>query len=512
MEDITIEISSEKDYTLPIQSEYILHYEDKPKLLSNQIVGKYELLELMSVTHHSEVWFSRIDTIPIVLKISDRPFNVEMLEQIRLIDDNHLAEIIDYGEENGMYYEVYPYYKNGTIQGPIDEETIRKTILPGLIIGVGKLHTEGLIHNDLKPENIFWNNDYDGIIIGDFGSVRPNRTKPSYITPAYAAPEVLLRDVSGRYSDWFSIGLLLGKLIDNENVITASTIEQALYSWDRGVYYKKGSFQFQQLINGLIQVDPRKRLGPKAAQHFCNGEGFGSEERAVSDSVKNRYKPTLEFDNPKMIATDVDSLLDAIQNHWDYSIFLMKQGKIENFLSQINYDSYAKCKEYRRLPNMEDALFRLVVDLCTERAFIWRGVRYASLKEIEKSFNISHKLRDDIIAFLQRGLAYYYLENHGATSEQLKLVKRLQNMGADKPVEACKLFFQAVRGNEGIEWEQAVFKSIDDVINWLEYHVDALDEEIDKMLNNSEFVSWLEFLGFGNIIIEIRRKCFNEQL
>jgi eukaryotic-like serine/threonine-protein kinase len=77
-----------------------------------------------------------------------------------------------------------------------------------LVAGVSAIHEAGLLHLDLKPQNIL----VDGsgrLAIVDFGAAARHRVMPEpwfegWITPAFAAPERFVSDEVGPGADWFS--------------------------------------------------------------------------------------------------------------------------------------------------------------------------------------------------------------------------------------------------------------------------------------------------------------------
>ena len=76
------------------------------------------------------------------------------------------------------------------------DEAIAKFLFRQIIVGIGYLHKKGIIHRDIKLENILIDNE-GCIKIADFGiskEIKPGATiKEKHIcgTPAYMAPEMI---------------------------------------------------------------------------------------------------------------------------------------------------------------------------------------------------------------------------------------------------------------------------------------------------------------------------------
>lgn len=83
-----------------------------------------------------------------------------------------------------------------------------------LLSAIGECHADGILHSDLKPENIFL---HDGLIkIGDFGLAhQTNATVRGGAggTPLYMAPEQFLQDKTSKRTDLWSVGIVLYEMI-----------------------------------------------------------------------------------------------------------------------------------------------------------------------------------------------------------------------------------------------------------------------------------------------------------
>lgn len=146
-----------------------------------------------------------------------------------------VAPVLRYGRYGGSYYEVIPYYKNGSLadrikKGTMSEAEIRRDILPKLNAALHAIHQAGVIHADIKPSNILYSNNRKSFVLIDFGISRITDER-RFVTTAgksadYAAPEVQLGKAA-KESDYYSLGISLYELfagktptadVDDKNV------------------------------------------------------------------------------------------------------------------------------------------------------------------------------------------------------------------------------------------------------------------------------------------------------
>lgn len=153
-------------------------------------------------------------------QIDDQEFEakeqlIEALEGVQ-----HVAPVMHYGRYGGNYYEVIPYYKNGSLadrlkKGTLSEAEIRNDVLPKLNAALHGVHQAGIIHADIKPSNVLYSNDGKDFVLIDFGISR-RVDERRFVTTAgksadYAAPEVQLNRAA-KESDYFSLGISLYEL------------------------------------------------------------------------------------------------------------------------------------------------------------------------------------------------------------------------------------------------------------------------------------------------------------
>lgn len=146
-----------------------------------------------------------------------------------------LYEIINNGKNLFMIFEYcdsdlqkFIKYSQGDI--PIAQI---QSILKQLIRALSFCHSHRTFHRDIKPGNVFMNND-GTVKLGDFGLARAIRSTSKHFTPEvislwYRAPEILLKMPSYTTAvDMWSVGVIFGEMIIKRQIFCGSTEEEQL--------------------------------------------------------------------------------------------------------------------------------------------------------------------------------------------------------------------------------------------------------------------------------------------
>jgi serine/threonine protein kinase len=145
--------------------------------------------------------------------------------------------------------------------------------VPQLIAAVASLHDAGLVHGDIKPDNVLV--AYGGrVVLLDYGLVA--EASPSPVegvrtaphgpagTPAYLAPESCERDERLPASDWYSVGLLVFEALTGTLPFTGGAAEVVIRK--RSVTAPRSSAfirnvppDLDDLCARLLETEPSRR-------------------------------------------------------------------------------------------------------------------------------------------------------------------------------------------------------------------------------------------------------------
>jgi serine/threonine-protein kinase len=165
------------------------------------------------------------------------------------LEHPNTIKVFDFGQEDsGLVYLAMELLSGSTLREELRERrhadrpySEREAVEIGIAVtrSLGEAHAAGLVHRDLKPDNIFLHragDDEPTIKVLDFGIVKLgdgqhtlSSTTSVPGTPAYMSPEhALNQNVDGR-SDLYSLGVILYQLVTLDLPFRGPSDPQTLY-------------------------------------------------------------------------------------------------------------------------------------------------------------------------------------------------------------------------------------------------------------------------------------------
>ncbi len=158
----------------------------------------------------------------------DTVFQSRFIQEARSaarLADPHVVNVFDQGQDGEMAYLVMEYLPGITLRELLREHrrlTVDQTltIMDAILSGLAAAHRAGIVHRDVKPENVLLAED-GRIKIGDFGLARAttaNTASGAQLmgTIAYLAPELVTRGTADARSDIYSLGIMLYEMLAGE--------------------------------------------------------------------------------------------------------------------------------------------------------------------------------------------------------------------------------------------------------------------------------------------------------
>ncbi|MBM7692316.1 serine/threonine-protein kinase [Peribacillus deserti] len=203
-------------------------------LIGKRISGRYKVLEMIGGGGMANVYLAR-DMIlerEVALKIlrmdfsNDeefiKRFNREAQSATSLAHPN-IVSIYDVGVEDDIYYIVMEYVKGLTLKQYIQRNypiPVEKAldIMEQITSAISHAHQYGIIHRDIKPQNILID-DHGTVKITDFGiamalsSTSITQTNAVLGSVHYLSPEQARGGMANKTSDIYSLGIVMFELL-----------------------------------------------------------------------------------------------------------------------------------------------------------------------------------------------------------------------------------------------------------------------------------------------------------
>jgi serine/threonine protein kinase/Tol biopolymer transport system component len=135
-----------------------------------------------------------------------------------------------------------------------------------LLAGVAALHAGGVIHRDLKPNNVILETSSSGLHVSimDFGLARTHEAENSLFgsgmiagTPGYMAPEMLRGERPTKATDLFALGIVLHQVLTGQRPV-ASTGLAVVPS--PGLRSARAPAELIQAVESFLSPDPDSRI------------------------------------------------------------------------------------------------------------------------------------------------------------------------------------------------------------------------------------------------------------
>lgn len=200
-----------------------------------------------------------------VIKVSNTNNNNHIIKELNAIKllkkHSNIIDYIKFDKKNIIYF---PYYEQD-----LCSYIIKKTKIPynecinifyKVIDAVDFMHSLGLIHCDIKPENILLDKNLEPKLI-DFGHLTINKSFYKKGSLYYNSPEMCLGKMYDYRTDLWSLGILLYLMFYGifpfDNIIDTNTIISQIIYFSKKI--PKKNINIYKIISSLLVINPDKR-------------------------------------------------------------------------------------------------------------------------------------------------------------------------------------------------------------------------------------------------------------
>lgn len=196
------------------------------------LADRYEILDKIGTGGMSDV-YKAMDHIlgrEVAVKVLKQEFAEDVTFVIKFrseaqsaagLEHPNIVNIYDVGSENGMYYIVMEYVEGITLKTYIEKKgqlNFKEAISIAIQVGRGieAAHNKGIIHRDIKPQNIIISTE-GKVKVTDFGIARATSSNTIHAdvmgSVHYASPEQARNGYVDGKSDIYSLGIVMYEMV-----------------------------------------------------------------------------------------------------------------------------------------------------------------------------------------------------------------------------------------------------------------------------------------------------------
>ena len=353
-------------------------------MINNIICNRYKILDHLGTGGMATVWLG-YDTI-LDRKVAIKTFKIDANDEgavkrfnreakaVTSLSHPNIVSIYDVENEGDFYYLILEYVEGMTlkdymIKNPrIPIETIVH-IAKQIAAGLSHAHQNGIIHRDIKPQNILMDDNLT-CKITDFGIARAygdttlTQTNQMLGTVYYLSPEQARGNVATAQSDIYSLGILIFEMITG----------QIPFKGESAV-----AIALKHLQEELPEIDKYREKVPQSVKNIV-----------LQATMKN---PNERYISSKELFNDLSTVLNPERLYENrYTGFKLNTEPVNNYNQTQYIDTPVNDNYYDYNNNQEDDYYEYEEDNSQNNRKNNR--RYQSKKLPNNSYNNVNKKRE----------------------------------------------------------------------------------------------------------------------
>lgn len=384
------------------------------EILPNMVIDGYKIGEILHEgSGEAVIRYCRKDEIDYVIKIYRANVNVDLdvYDRLKAINSKNILIPIKTGTYLGRKYEIQPLFRRGTILDNIDmmtPEFIKKVLIPELNETLNEMHKRDLIHNDIKPQNIFLTNDGKSIVLGDFGVSTETGGRAYATNIMQASTLVYSRAQTQGYvsveNDYFQFGMTLNHIANGSDPFKSFSFKKIkeIMATNRWHVSEEIDSNLRSLIILLTAHDLNNQITYEGVYNWLLNNEYHNNNTVVLDYDKKENiddyqlsNYTIEVNGIKNNYRSLNQVAQVLNNNWDVGLDHFKNGIIHSSLRDLDQATYIKLNE--------------IFDWAMKNEEYDLGL-FMTLHYINESIPVVYKgeVFSDIEAFIKYAKQHYY--------------------------------------------------------------------------------------------------------
>ncbi len=387
----------------------------------------------------------------LINKVSDENAVKRFIQEARIaaaLEHPNVVSIYGLRIEQKKFYMIMEYLPGGSLLDLLKQEqklpieqAVRLTI--GICEGLAKFHDQGIVHRDIKAENILLTGDGHPKVI-DFGIAHvPQAVGGLALTQAgfqpssllYSSPEQVRGDPLDTRSDVYQLGELLYNMLAGYHYINLAALEMAAITHSEGNQVRAQMKLYELLEDAICYEDPPdlnllwREVGALA----------GVVETAMAKEKEGRFKDAAEFaatlktlsinTTPASEEAETLTLQDARAYNKRGLAYVSTRNyeqAIIDYTKAIELDPhYAEAYNNRSTAHLVMGNYGQTVVDCNRAlelapefvaTYVNRGIAYTGLRDYDRALADYDKALEltpgNIYAFYNRGNTYLWMSKY----------------------------------------------------------------------------------------------------
>ena len=288
-------------------------------LSAGATLGNFEIVELLGRGGMGEVWRARDSRLKrdVAIKVlpaslARDPDRISRFERearaASALNHPNIVSVYDIGRDNGTYWIVSELVRGETLRRAIEAGPLPVLkaieIAAQVAAGLAAAHAAGLVHRDLKPDNIMVTCD-GHVKILDFGLAKQRRPAPDSTaadptdegtvlgTAGYMSPEQVRGEPADHRSDLFSFGGVMHEMLSGKRAFLGSSsieVMNAILKDDPPELPPPVPPALALIVRRCLEKEPDRRFQSAADLAFALQPSSPSLPRTVAPKRRVRLK------------------------------------------------------------------------------------------------------------------------------------------------------------------------------------------------------------------------------